>query len=445
MKWTNKPLTVEQMKQCRTLPQTMRVCLSAESVEPSLPDTLLESNAEVDKIVTNDADGVITRTYRALSAVDMDSRGIDYSNPVAVAAMQRDLNTFHRLQTGHRIGVFKDHARSVNDWIGWVEEANWSPGGKTLPPGVNQVISYDEKALGPAVAQGVRRNILHSVSVTIDFGWEKSHQDMDDDEFFEAWFMGKNGEDGKPVRVVPNKFHNNLETSLVWAGQDVFAKNLEAAAVAATTQSMSSTPEYSSHSDTTGLLWTGSYLPLYPPGTNVRWLFADGTESTQEDKTGMTPEIQAALLKLMSQLDPTIGEVNEISAEQIDLFTGKISAYAKELSAVNAELTETKKVADAYRNSLKDRLAKSAALVLDPTSAGTIIEMANRACTIQELETLTGIYERRADELFPLKCPKCKVELSRQSSVQQNLPTEENAKPQGVIERPDDQIRQNLK
>lgn len=159
----------------------------------------------------------------------------------------------------------------------------------------------------------------------------------------------------------------------------------------------------------------------------------------------MNPEVQEAILQVLRLFDPILENLDGFTKEQAGLIQSKVSRVDQELTAAKQDLVEQSKVADAYRNSLKDRLSKAAALVLDGTSAATIIEMSNRSSTIVELETLTNIYERRAEELFPLTCPKCKVQLSRQSSVTEDPPKADETQPQGLIEHEDDQLSNKLK
>ena len=159
----------------------------------------------------------------------------------------------------------------------------------------------------------------------------------------------------------------------------------------------------------------------------------------------MKPEIQEALLQVLRLHDPSIASLEDFTVEQANLIQAKVSKTAEESVSLQKNLMETTKVAESYRNSLKDRLSKSAALVLDATSASTIIELANRSAAIGELETLTSIYERRAEELFPQKCPKCGVQVSRQSSAQTDPPSAENATPQTLTEHDDAQLKNRIK
>jgi hypothetical protein len=171
-----------------------------------------------------DKNSFIYPVYRALSEVIVHKRihPIDFSvNGVLKNSMGK-----LKGQT-----VYPNHEMAIGNHLGVIFEEAWqdsykSAEGKTIPGGINVRLKLDGKS-NPNVARGIMMEppAIHSTSVTVEFGWEKSHASMDDRDFFGK--MGSYGEDGAMIRKVVTEVKRYHEISLVAHGADPFAKMLD--------------------------------------------------------------------------------------------------------------------------------------------------------------------------------------------------------------------------
>ena len=65
---------------------------------------------------------------------------------------------------------------------------------------------------------------IHSNSVTVQFKWDKSHPNMEDNEFYQK--LGTYDSKGVMVRRIVTEVVRYLETSLVSHGADAFAQKI---------------------------------------------------------------------------------------------------------------------------------------------------------------------------------------------------------------------------
>lgn len=83
-----------------------------------------------------------------------------------------------------------DHETSIGNAIGSVSQVMWQEGytdGKfKIPAGINGVLKIDGKS-NPRIARGILMEppSIHSNSVTVQFRWDKSHPELDNNEFWE--------------------------------------------------------------------------------------------------------------------------------------------------------------------------------------------------------------------------------------------------------------------
>lgn len=180
------------------------------STVQQMPEGYADGPAEGDMVVF---------PFRAITAAMMPGELIDFSHNdgKALKASVRMLDN---------ATMFKDHKRSVSDWVGKVQRTWWSDGekiqGKKAPPGIDVEGALD-KVKEPDIVRGFHAGILKSVSVTLSFAWKKSHAKMTDDEFFDQ--MGQTVKDDV-VRILPTKITKYFELSVVWEGADAYAKTL---------------------------------------------------------------------------------------------------------------------------------------------------------------------------------------------------------------------------
>lgn len=124
--------------------------------------------------------------------------------------------------------VVRDHSFAIEDRIGLVRNARWSPAdeGRGLTrPGIEAELHINWKLAGDAV-----RRLLHdpplldACSVSLGFSWEKSHPALDDGQF---WMRLGEEVDGSPVRIVVTRIETVEHVGLVYAGADSNAHRLD--------------------------------------------------------------------------------------------------------------------------------------------------------------------------------------------------------------------------
>jgi hypothetical protein len=116
-----------------------------------------------------------------------------------------------------------DHETDIGNAIGAVSKVMWQEAYKDgniyVPAGMNGVLKIDGKA-NPRIARGILMEppSIHSNSVTVQFAWDKSHPEMDDNEFWDK--IGTYDSKGNMVRRIVTNIVRYLETSLVSHGAD---------------------------------------------------------------------------------------------------------------------------------------------------------------------------------------------------------------------------------
>ena len=165
-------------------------------------------------------------TYRALSQVIVRPRTpVDFS---AGNVLKDAMN----LLVGQ--AVYPNHEMIAGDELGVVYGVNWSnskevklSNGETvkIPAGINAILKIDGKS-NPRIARSINMNppAMHSVSVTVEFEWKKSHE-LGDEEFYQK--LGTYDEKGQLIRRVVTKINKFYEISLVPHGADPFAKKVD--------------------------------------------------------------------------------------------------------------------------------------------------------------------------------------------------------------------------
>ncbi len=123
-----------------------------------------------------------------------------------------------------------DHETNVGNAIGSIKSTYWQESYKmanslVVPAGINGTLLIDAKA-NPRIARGIMMAppSIHSNSVTVRFKWEKSHQDLTDEEFYQK--LGTYDKDGNLYKRNVVKIISYQETSLVSHGADPFAKKV---------------------------------------------------------------------------------------------------------------------------------------------------------------------------------------------------------------------------
>lgn len=256
--------------------------------------------------------------------------------------------------------LYANHNPNVNDWKGLVQDCVWDD--KNNPPGINAMVVVD-KTIDPKLARGLEIKALRSLSVTIWFEYMKSHPDL-------ANFYDRLGEeiDGEIVRFIVTRITNAGEVSVVWEGEDPYAKTFEAG-------TGEQEPGSGQHHNNEG----GEEMKLTAATMAVLGIAA-GTELTEALLEGKINETVTGLKNQVESLKPD--------------------------AAIGVQtLTETRERAVTLYKAAKGEKAVE-------TFITGVIEKADLATSrafVQE-------YQLAVDETVPLKCTKCGEPLSRQSS-----------------------------
>jgi len=176
-------------------------------------------------LVPQDADFAYP-IFRALSNIIINKYGpIDFTNKQmlkdsASKLIGQAVYTNHEMITGNEVGTV----------IECDYDESFKQDGFKIPGGINARLKLDGKA-NPKLIRSIMMEppSVHSVSVTVRFMWEKSH-DMDDDEFY--GLMGGYDKDGKLYCRKVTEIYSYEEISLVPHGADPYAKRISGGKIA---------------------------------------------------------------------------------------------------------------------------------------------------------------------------------------------------------------------
>lgn len=123
-----------------------------------------------------------------------------------------------------KIPVFTQHNWGVDSVIGWIEDAFFSEKDEGIDfAGVNTVLRIDA-GLVPELVRGILGGTVTAVSVTDEWDFDLSHDDLGDD----FWDMMGREVDGEIVRLIVIKYKRVFEESFVGLGADNDARVLNA-------------------------------------------------------------------------------------------------------------------------------------------------------------------------------------------------------------------------
>lgn len=290
----------------------------------------------------------LARPWRILSAAMTPYRLFDFTKE---GVLKSSVKAFADLT------LYANHNANVNDWKGFVRNPTWDEA--NTPPGINALFVID-KVVDPKLARGVETKALRSASVTIWFEYERSHPTLSN-------FYDRLGEevDGQIVRFIVTKIVNAGEVSIVWEGEDPYAKSLAAGGAPPAHETGLEVPDNNGGTDMFKLTATLSVLLS----------MAEGTELTPEALEAKLKEQKAALDAL--QADAALGK--------------QLLTETRTKAETLYKLAKGDKASPDYLKIIQGAdLASARAIVLEYTTA--------------------------AEEAIPLACPKCGEKLSRQSS-----------------------------
>lgn len=285
------------------------------------------------------------KLFRCLSATTTQSRFFDFSTP---GVLKSAVSFFGG------VTIFANHRMDVTQWKGFTQNAVWDS--KNEPNGVNAQFVFDRIA-DPNLARGVETGALRSASATIWFEFKKSHPDL-------RWFYDHLGEeiDGEIVRFIVTNISDVGEMSIVWAGEDSYAKSFEI--------ETGKDPDNLNHGENEMDEFSKQFLATLKLG---------------EDASGA--DIEKAILERLASLKTEIKELEP------DAKLGK--EYLSEIREKAVTLYKAAKGEDAKESFITNVLEKA---------------------DLETAKSFVDEYQGAVEDSVPLTCPKCGEKLSRRSS-----------------------------
>jgi hypothetical protein len=339
-----------------------------------------------------------------------------------------------------------DHETNIGNAIGAVSHVVWQDaykdGNFTIPAGINGILKIDGKA-NPRIARGILMEppSIHSNSVTVQFKWDKSHPQMEDNEFYQK--LGTYDSKGNMVRRMVTEVVRYLETSLVSHGADSFAQKVGE-------DGKIINPDFAKR--------TWSSYEEYRDDKSKGYFFADYKSDmqlsdtpqitiNQEDKLINNNQNQMNELELfieslfsngmlvlgegqernkenaLSALKAVVSERDQLKATNASLVTEKTS-LTEQITNLNAKVASLQDMATVGTNhiaSLRETTVANYKKLKGDQVDETIVTMLNAETTgLVTLISLNKDYEAQLNEKFPLTCSKCgSHEVSRASSVKE--------------------------
>jgi hypothetical protein len=288
-------------------------------------------------------DELYAKLFRCLSATTTQSRFFDFS---AEGVLKAAVHMFEGKT------IFANHNMDVTRWKGVTKGAVWDD--KNEPNGVNALFVLD-RAADPLLVRGVETGALKSASATLWFSYKRSHPEL-------KYFYDHLGEevDGETVRFVVTGISNVGEMSIVWEGEDRYAKSFNAG----------SDPE--------------------------------------DNFNGEEPmEFSAEFLKQLSLSgEPEAEAVEAAVAKKIAGLESDISTLKPEAEAGKKHLAGTREKAVALYKAAKGEEAKESFIT-------NVIEKAD----LETARSFVDEYQGAVEDAVPLTCPKCGEKLTRRSSA----------------------------
>lgn len=276
--------------------------------------------------------------------------------------------------------VYANHDADVERWKGYTQKPVWDT--ENEPNGINALMVLD-RTVDANLARGVEIGALKSASVTIWFEYERSHPDLRN--FYD--YLGEEV-DGEIVRFIVTKLVRAAEVSIVWEGEDPYAKAL-------------GTEDRSQRSEVRGKernLGAGE-----PEGRGT------GEEQTK-NHGGETMELSDKFLKMLE----VEASGNELDSETLEVFVEKkITGLKAEIDGlkVNAE------IGTKHLEGLREKAATLYKALKGEEAKEGFIKNVIKTADLETAQSLVDEYQAGMEETVPLTCPECGAKLSRQSSV----------------------------
>ena len=342
-----------------------------------------------------------------------------------------------------------DHETNIGNAIGAVSQVMWQEsykdGSFTIPAGINGILKIDGKA-NPRIARGILMEppSIHSNSVTVQFKWDKSHPQMEDNEFYQK--LGTYDSKGVMVRRIVTEIVRYLETSLVSHGADSFAQKIGSdGKIINPTFAKRTWASYEEYRDDKSKQYFftdyKSDLTSYQEKDDTQGSFNDNdAKDNQSNEKNSMNELQKFLESLFGDNLLTLEEGKEMNQEtvvaciqslvssrnelqtSVDNLTTEKNSLTEQVTNLNAEVANLKEMATVGKNhiaSLREDAVATYKRLMGDNADETIVTMLNAETTgITTLVSLTKDYQARLEEKFPLTCSKCgSKDVNRASSV----------------------------
>lgn len=347
-----------------------------------------------------------------------------------------------------------DHETNIGNAIGAVSQVMWQDsykdGAFTIPAGINGILKIDGKA-NPRIARGILMEppSIHSNSVTVQFKWDKSHPQMEDNEFYQK--LGTYDSKGVMVRRMVTEIVRYMETSLVSHGADSFAQKIggDGKIINPTfakrtwasyeeyrddeskqyffTDYKSDISSFQEKDDTQGSLNDNDNQDNHNPNNEnmneelkafLESLFkGDGMLTLEEGKEMNQEAVIACIQNLVSSKTSLQTQVTNLTTEKTSL--------TEQVTNLNAEVANLKEMATVGKNhiaSLRETAVGTYKKLMGDKVDETIISMLNAETTgITTIISLQKDYQSRLEEKFPMVCTSCgSHDVSRASSIADN-------------------------
>jgi hypothetical protein len=340
-----------------------------------------------------------------------------------------------------------DHETNIGNAIGAVSQVMWQEsykdGSFTIPAGINGILKIDGKA-NPRIARGILMEppSIHSNSVTVQFKWDKSHPQMEDNEFYQK--LGTYDSKGVMVRRIVTEIVRYLETSLVSHGADSFAQKIGSdGKIINPTFAKRTWASYEEYRDDKSkqYFFTDYKSDLSSFQENdTRDSFNDNDAKDNHSNENNMNEFEKFLESLFGDNMLTLEEGKEMNQEtvvaciqnlvssrntlqtSVDNLTTEKTSFTEQISNLNAEVANLKEMATVGKNhiaSLRENAVETYKKLMGENADETIVTMLNAETTgITTLVSLTKDYQARLEEKFPLTCSKCgSKDVNRASSI----------------------------
>lgn len=342
-----------------------------------------------------------------------------------------------------------DHETNIGNAIGAVSQVMWQEsykdGSFTIPAGINGILKIDGKA-NPRIARGILMEppSIHSNSVTVQFKWDKSHPQMEDNEFYQK--LGTYDSKGVMIRRMVTEIVRYLETSLVSHGADSFAQKIGSdGKIINPTFAKRTWASYEEYRDDKSKQYFftdyKSDLTSYQEKDDTQGSFNDNdAKDNQSNEKNSMNELQKFLESLFGDNLLTLEEGKEMNQEtvvaciqslvssrnelqtSVDNLTTEKNSLTEQVTNLNAKVANLKEMATVGKDhiaSLREDAVATYKKLMGDNADETIVTMLNAETTgITTLVSLTKDYQARLEEKFPLTCSKCgSKDVNRASSV----------------------------